>query len=259
LLLAIDAGNTNVVIGLYDGERLVADWRITTPNTWTGDEVAIMLSDLFELRGIDVEAVKGVVIGSVVPNLTPALEEASVRHLKVVPVIVGPGIKTGIRLAIENPKEVGADRIANTLAAFRKYGGPAIVIDLGTAVTYDAISAAGEYLGGAIAPGVAISLDALVAHTAKLIRVELLAPDSVIGRSTAAAIQSGLLWGFVGQIEGMVSRMTEELGGTAHVIATGGQADMVAGLTRVIDDVDLQLTLEGLRLIHLQNSSDGAT
>jgi len=259
LLLAIDAGNTNVVMGLYDGERLVADWRITTPATWTGDEVAIMLNDLFELRGLSVEGVSGVIIGSVVPNLTPALEEASVAHLKVRPVIVGPGIKTGIRIAIENPKEVGADRIANTLAAFRKYGCPAIVIDLGTAVTYDAISAAGEYLGGAIAPGVGISLDALLAHTAKLVRVELLAPDAVIGRSTMAAVQSGLLWGFVGQIEGMVRRMTEELGGTAHVIATGGQASMVAGLTNVIDDVDPQLTLEGLRLIHLQNTADGGT
>jgi len=259
LLLAIDAGNTNVVMGLYDGERLVADWRITTPATWTGDEVAIMLYDLFELRGLTVERVSGVIIGSVVPNLTPALEDASIAHLKVRPVIVGPGIKTGIRIAIENPKEVGADRIANTLAAFRKYGGPAIVIDLGTAVTYDAISAAGEYLGGAIAPGVGISLDALLAHTAKLVRVELLAPDAVIGRSTMAAVQSGLLWGFVGQIEGMVRRMTEELGGTAHVIATGGQASMVAGLTNVIDDVDPQLTLEGLRLIHLQNTADGGT
>jgi len=259
LLLAIDAGNTNVVMGLYDGERLVADWRITTPATWTGDEVAITLNDLFELRGLTVGLVRGVVIGSVVPNLTPALEEASVEHLKVRPVIVGPGVKTGIRIAIENPKEVGADRIANTLAAFRKYGGPAIVIDLGTAVTYDAISAAGEYLGGAIAPGVGISLDALLAHTAKLVRVELLAPDAVIGRSTTQAIQSGLLWGFVGQIEGMVKRMTDELGGTAHVIATGGQAGMVAGLTQVIDDVDPQLTLEGLRLIHLQNVPDGGT
>ncbi len=259
MLLAVDAGNTNVVMGLYDGERLVADWRITSPATWTGDEVAVMLTDLFELRGLQVGVVTGVVIGSVVPNLTPALEEASLTHLKVRPVIVGPGIKTGIRLAIENPKEVGADRIANTLAAFRKYGGPAIVIDLGTAVTYDAISSAGEYLGGAIAPGVGISLDALVAHTAKLIRVELAAPDSVIGRSTLAAIQSGLLWGFVGQIEGMVRRMTDELGGKAHVIATGGQAGMVASLTNVIHDVDPQLTLEGLRLIHLQNSSDAGT
>jgi type III pantothenate kinase len=259
LLLAIDAGNTNVVMGLYDGERLVADWRITSPATWTGDEVAILLTDLFRLRGLDSKSVGGVVIGSVVPNLTPALEEASIEHFGVRPVVVGPGVKTGIRLAIENPKEVGADRIANTLAAFRRYGGPAIVIDLGTAVTYDAVSAGGEYLGGAIAPGVGISLDALVAHTAKLIRVELTAPDAVIGRSTLTAIQSGLLWGFVAQIEGMVKRMSAELGGKAHVIATGGQAGMVAGLTTVIDDVDLELTLEGLRLIHLQNASDGGT
>jgi type III pantothenate kinase len=259
VLLAIDAGNTNVVLGLYDGERLLADWRISTPPTWTGDEVAMLLSDLFSLRGLDPKGVTGVVIGSVVPNLTPALEEASEIHLKVAPIVVGPGIKTGIRIAIENPKEVGADRIANTLAAFRKYGGPAIVIDLGTAVTYDAISAAGEYLGGAIAPGVGISLDALLAHTAKLVRVELIAPDAVIGRSTVAAIQSGLLWGFVGQIEGMVRRMTDELGGTARVIATGGQAAAVAGLTHVIDEVDPQLTLEGLRLIHLQNRPDGGT
>jgi type III pantothenate kinase len=259
VLLAVDAGNTNVVLGLYDGERLVADWRITTPQTWTGDEVAMLLIDLFSLRGLDPKDVTDVVIGSVVPNLTPALEEASEVHLKLKPIIVGPGVKTGIRIAIENPKEVGADRIANTLAAFRKYGGPAIVIDLGTAVTYDAISAAGEYLGGAIAPGVGISLDALLEHTAKLVRVELTAPDTVIGRSTVAAIQSGLLWGFVGQIEGMVQRMTQELGGSARVIATGGQAGMVAGLTHVIDEVDSQLTLEGLRLIHLQNRPDGGT
>lgn len=253
MLLAIDAGNTNVVLGLYEGSDLVADWRIHTPATWTGDEVAILLTQLFELRGLQLASVDGVVIASVVPNLTPALEEAAGGHLKVVPIVVGPGIRTGIRIAIENPKEVGADRIANTLAAYRKYGGPAVVIDLGTAVTYDAISATGDYLGGAIAPGLGVSLDALLANTAKLVRVELVTPDQVIGRSTVAAIQSGLLWGFVGQIEGMVQRMKAELGGTAHVIATGGQAGMVAGLTRVIDNVDAQLTLEGLRLIYLQN------
>ncbi|GAC1658023.1 MAG: type III pantothenate kinase [Candidatus Dormibacteraceae bacterium] len=259
MLLAVDAGNTNVVMGLYDGERLAANWRVTTPPTWTGDEVAMLLFDLFALRGLELGVVDGVVIGSVVPNLTPAFEEVAHEHLHVDPVVVGPGVRTGIRLAIENPKEVGADRIANTLAAFRKYGGPAIVIDLGTAVTYDAVSATGDYLGGAIAPGVGISLDALVTATAKLVRVELVAPDSVIGRSTASAIQSGVLWGFVGQIEGMVRRMTDELGGSARVIATGGQAAMVAGLTHVIDSVDPDLTLEGLRLIYIQNLRDGGT
>jgi type III pantothenate kinase len=258
LLLAVDAGNTNVVMGLYDGEEVVASWRISTPPTWTGDEVAMLLTDLFALRGLQTRVVDGVVIGSVVPNLTPALEEASVAHLKVSPVVVGPGVKTGIRILIENPKEVGADRIANTLAAFQKHGGPACVIDLGTAVTYDAVSRAGEYLGGAIAPGVGISLDALVSHTAKLVRVEAVAPDSVIGRSTVSAIQSGLMWGFVAQIEGMVRRFRDELGPDMTVIATGGQADVVAGLTPVIDVVDPDLTLEGLRLIYLQNHADRA-
>jgi type III pantothenate kinase len=259
VLLAVDAGNTNVVMGLYDGDKVVAGWRITTPATWTGDEVAMLLTDLFELRGLATGVVDGVVIGSVVPNLTAALEEASVGHLKVAPVVVGPGVKTGIRILIENPKEVGADRIANTLAAFKKYGGPACVIDLGTAVTYDAVSSTGEYLGGAIAPGVGISLDALVSHTAKLLRVDPVAPDSVIGRTTVAAIQSGLMWGFVAQIEGMVRRFREELGEGMRVIATGGQAPVVAGLTTAIDVVDADLTLEGLRLIYLQNRDGGGT
>jgi type III pantothenate kinase len=171
--------------------------------------------------------------------------------------MVGPGVKTSVRVRYENPKDVGADRIANALAAFSKYGGPVVVIDFGTAVTYDAISAEGDYLGGAIAPGVEISLDALVSHTAMLRRVEAVAPDSVIGRNTIASIQSGLIWGFVAQVEGMVERMIAELGGKATVIATGGQAGMVAGLTHVIQAVDPLLTLEGLRLIYLQNA-DGA-
>lgn len=259
MLLAIDAGNTNVVIGLYDGEKMAASWRITTPESWTADEVAMLLTDLFELRGLELNQVGGVVIGSVVPNLTAPLEEASVRHLKVEPVTVGPGVKTGIQIKIENPKEVGADRVANTLAAFKKYGGPACVIDLGTAVTYDAVSRSGEYLGGAIAPGLDISLDALVNHTAKLVRVEREAPDSVIGRSTVSAIQSGLIWGFVAQMEGMVGKFKKELGEDTTVIATGGQAEMFAGLTTVVDAVDPDLTLEGLRLIHLQNRPDGDT
>ena len=165
----------------------------------------------------------------------------------------GPGAKTGVKVLYEYPKDVGADRIANALAAHRKYGGPAVVIDFGTAVTYDAISKDGDYLGGAISPGIEISLDALVAHTAMLRRVEAVAPDSVIGRNTVNAIQAGLIWGFVGQVEGMVKRMSDELGGSAKVIATGGQAELLSGLTAVIDAVDPLLTLEGLRLIYLQN------
>src|SRR2546426_55073 len=202
--------------------------------------------------------VSGVVISSVVPTLNPALVEASRRYLKCEPVMVGPGVKTSVRIRYDNPKDVGADRIANALAAYSKYGGPIVVIDFGTAVTYDAINAEGDYLGGAIAPGVEISLDALVSQTAMLRRVEPVAPDSVIGRNTVASIQSGLVWGFVAQVEGMVKRMVDELGGKARVIATGGQASLVAGLTNVIETTDPLLTLEGLSLIYAQNSDGGA-
>lgn len=257
MLLVIDAGNTNVVIGLYDGDTLTASWRLSTPSTWTADEVGILLGNLFQLRGIDLQAVSGVAIASVVPNLNAALHDCSVLHLHITPVVVGPGIATGVRILYENPGEVGADRIANALAAYRRYGGPTIVVDLGTAVTYDAISADGSYLGGAIAPGVGISLQALVEHTARLFRVEMVAPDSVIGRTTVTSIQSGLLWGFVAQIEGMVRRMTDELGGSAKVIATGGQATVISALTHVIETVDENLTLEGLRLIHEMNKAPG--
>jgi len=202
--------------------------------------------------------VDGVVVSSVVPTINPALIEASRRYLKCDPIMVGPGVKTSVRIRYDNPKDVGADRIANALAAYTKYGGPIIVIDFGTAVTYDAINAEGDYLGGAIAPGVEISLDALVRHTAMLRRVEPVAPDSVIGRNTVASIQSGLIWVFVAQVEGMVERFRSELGGSAKVIATGGQAALLAGLTHVIETTDPLLTLEGLRLIYAQNSNGDA-
>jgi len=254
VLLAVDVGNTNVTFGLFDGERLAADWRVTSHRDRTADEMAVELGDLFALKGLDLGLVTGVVVSSVVPNLNPALIEASRRYLKCEPVMVGPGVKTGVKVRYESPRDVGADRIANALAAYTKYGGPIVVIDFGTAVTYDAISAEGDYLGGAIAPGVEISLEALVSHTAMLRRVEPVAPDSVIGRNTVASIQSGLVWGFVAQVEGMVARMVGELGGKARVIATGGQAALVAGLTHVIEETDPLLTLEGLRLIYLQNA-----
>jgi type III pantothenate kinase len=258
VLLAIDVGNTNVTLALFDGETLVADWRVTSHRERTADEMAVELRQLFELRGYELAIVSAVVISSVVPTLNPALVEASRRYLKCEPIMVGPGVKTSVRIRYENPRDVGADRIANALAAYTKYGGPVVVIDFGTAVTYDAISADGEYLGGAIAPGVEISLDALVSHTAMLRRVEPVAPDSVIGRNTINSIQSGLVWGFVAQVEGMVQRMVAELGGKARVIATGGQAALVADLTHVIEKTDPLLTLEGLRLIYVQNSNGGA-
>jgi len=254
VLLAVDVGNTNVTFALFDGDRLAADWRVTSHRERTADEMAVELRQLFSLRDLDLDVVTGVVISSVVPILNQALVEASRRYLKHEPVMVGPGVKTSVRIRAENPKEVGADRIANALAAYTKYGGPVVVIDFGTAVTYDAINAEGDYLGGAIAPGVEISLDALVSQTAMLRRVEPVAPDSVIGRNTVTSIQSGLVWGFVAQVEGMVARMISELGGSAHVIATGGQASLVANLTHVIEAIDPLLTLEGLRLIYLQNA-----
>ncbi len=254
MLLAVDVGNTNVTLALFDGERLAADWRVTSHRERPPDEVGLELRQLFDLRGLDTGIVTGVVISSVVPGLNPALIEASRQYLNCEPVMVGPGVKTSVRVRAENPREVGADRIANALAAFTKYGGPVVVIDFGTAVTYDAINAEGDYLGGAIAPGVEISLDALVSHTAMLRRVEAIAPDSVIGRNTVTSIQSGLVWGFVAQVEGMVARMVRELGGSAHVVATGGQASLVARLTQVIEQTDPLLTLEGLRLIYLQNA-----
>ena len=258
MLLAVDVGNTNVTLALFDGERLVADWRVTSHRERTADEMAVELRQLFDLRGIELKVVDGVVISSVVPTINPALVEASRRYLGCEPIMVGPGVKTSVRIRYDNPKDVGADRIANALAAYSKYGGPIVVIDFGTAVTYDAISAEGDYLGGAIAPGVEISLDALVSHTAMLRRVEPVAPDGVIGRNTVSSIQSGLVWGFVAQVEGMVQRMVAELGGQARVVATGGQAALVAELTRVIEITDPLLTLEGLRLIYGQNSAGGA-
>ncbi len=254
MLLAVDVGNTNVTLALFEGEKLAADWRVSSHRERTADEMAVELSELFSLRGYELKVVDGVVIASVVPNLNPALVEASRRYLKCEPVMVGPGVKTSVRVRYDNPKDVGADRIANALAAYSKYGGPVVVIDFGTAVTYDAISSEGDYLGGAIAPGIEISLDALVSNTAMLRRVEPVAPDSVIGRNTVTSIQSGLVWGFVAQVEGMVARMVGELGGSARVVATGGQAALVAGLTHVIEVTDPLLTLEGLRLIYLQNA-----
>src|SRR3989442_15563354 len=234
MLLAVDVGNTNVTLALFDGDRLAADWRVTSHRERAADEMAGELPQLFELRGFDLDVVTGVVISSVVPTLNPALVEASRRYLKCEPVMVGPGVKTSVRIRYDNPRDVGADRIANALAAYTKYGGPVVVIDFGTAVTYDAIDADGDYLGGAIAPGIEISLDALVFHTAMLRRVEPVAPDSVIGRNTVASIQSGLVWGFVAQVEGMVERMVAELGGRSYVVSTGRPARVVDAPTYVI-------------------------
>jgi type III pantothenate kinase len=253
VLLAVDVSNSLVSLGLYDGDRLAASWRVATRRDATADQVAAELDQLFRLAGLERSAVTALVLGSVVPELNIAFEEAARRHFGCTPLTVGPGTRTGVRLRNENPKEVGPDRVANAVAAQRRHGAPAVVIDFATAISYDAISAEGEYLGCAIAPGLDLSHEALVAGTSRLPHVEVSAPVSVIGRTTTASIQAGLVWGVVSQVEGMVQRMVEELGGRARVVATGAHAELIAGLTSAIDVVDPLLTLEGLRLIHEMN------
>ena len=255
MLLCIDVGNTNVVLGVFDGETLVADFRLHTDERSTGDELGLLIVGLLESRGITAARVDAVVVSNVVPILSRPIDEMSHHYFRMAPMVIGPGIRTGMRILYEDPRQVGADRIVNAIAAFRRYGGPAVLVDFGTATTFDAISAQGDYLGGAIAPGIVISLDALVAHTAKLTRVELVAPPAVIGRNTNASMQAGLVYGYVGLVEGLVERMKGELEGEAKVIATGGLAELIASQTSVIDTVDQRLTLDGLRIIHELNAA----
>jgi type III pantothenate kinase len=253
MLLLCDVGNTNTVLGVYEGNETIAYWRIGTDSKKTTDEYGMLLRQLFLANNIDITQVKDIAISSVVPPLNQTLEEVSQKYFAIKPLIIGPGVKTGMPIHFDDPKEVGADRIVNAVAAFKKYGGPCIVIDFGTATTFDAISVKGEYLGGAIAPGVGISTEALFQHAAKLPRIELLKPLKVIGKSTVACMQSGIVYGYIGQIEGIVSRMKKELGGKAYVIATGGLADLFGSATDSIDKVNHLLTLEGLKYIYSRN------
>ena len=254
MLLAIDVGNTNIVAGVFDGDQLVCDFRLHTEERSTGDELGLTIVGLLVGRGIEPSHVTAVVVSNVVPILSRPIDELSHHYFQMAPMVVGPGIRTGMRILYEDPRQVGADRIVNSIAAFRRYGGPAVLVDFGTATTFDAISAHGDYLGGAISPGIVISLDALVSHTAKLTRVELAAPPAVIGRNTTQSMQAGLVYGYVGLIEGIVARMKGELGDGAKVIATGGLAELIAAQTPVIDTVDQRLTLDGLRIIHDLNA-----
>lgn len=254
MLLAIDIGNTNIVIGVFDGENLKATWRLGTDVHKLEDEYAALLLDLLSMRGLVFADIDDAIISSSVPPLVTVFEELCRRYFEVASMVVGPGIKTGVRISIENPREVGADRVVNVAAAHRLYGGPLIVIDFGTATTLDAVSEEGDYLGGAIAPGIVISSEALFEHAAKLPRVELVRPPKAIGRNSVSAMQSGIIFGYVGLIEGLVARMRKELGSTAKVIATGGLADIIASETGVVDAVELDLTLVGLRLIYELNS-----
>jgi type III pantothenate kinase len=254
MLLTIDIGNTNIVAGIFDGEELKATWRLGTDVHKLEDEYAALFFDLLSMKGLAFADVDNAIISSSVPPLVTVFEEFCRRYFNVTPMVVGPGIKTGVRISLENPREVGADRIVNTAAAHRLYGGPLIVIDFGTATTLDAVSEEGDYLGGAIAPGIVISSEALFEHAAKLPRVELVRPQKAIGKNSVLAMQSGIIFGYVGLIEGIVARMQKELGGKAKVIATGGLADIIAGETSVVDAVEPDLTLVGLRLINELNS-----
>lgn len=254
MLLAIDVGNTETVLGVFKGEELTTHWRASTVPERTADELALQFAGFLEQNGLSFSKhVSGVAICSGVPALTAALREMTRRYFHFDPIVVEPGVKTGVPVLIDNPREVGADRVVNTLAAFTQFGGPCIVVDFGTATTYDAVSSKGEYIGGAIAPGMAISVESLTAHAARLPTVEIGGGKGVIGKSTVDAMQSGLLWGTVAEVEGMVERMEDEMGGEVTVIATGGLAEVVIPHTDVVDHHEPWLTLQGLRLIFEKN------
>jgi type III pantothenate kinase len=255
VLLAVDVGNSHTVIGVFRGDELVDHWRIGTDDRRTPDELALMFQGFLALHGMSFERhVTGVCVGSVVPTVTQALREMTRRYFHYNAVVVEPGIRTGVPILTDNPKEVGADRIVNAVAAVHLYGGPCVVVDFGTATTFDAVSEKGEYLGGAIAPGIGISVEALSAAGAQLRKVELAKPRNVIGKSTVEALQSGIVYGFAGQIDGIVERMVKELGGSARVIATGGLAPVVLDASTMVDVHEPWLTLVGLRLVYEKNA-----
>ncbi len=258
MLLTTNVNNTNTMFGLHDGHEWVANWRIKTDRAKQPDEYAMLLRDLFQHNSLAWADVNGVALSSVVPPLTGSFVEMYQRYFKLEPLVVTHKIKTGVKIKIDYPTEAGADRILNALGAREIHGCPCIVVDFGTATTFDAISKEGDYVGGAIAPGLGIAAEALFARTAKLPRIELVAPPAAIGRNTVHAMQSGLLLGYIGLIEGLVKRIRKELGSGTRVVATGGMADILAPESKVIDKVYQMLTLEGLRLIYNLNRGDDA-
>lgn len=253
LLLAIDIGNTETTMGVFDGEELKATWHTATVIHRTADEHAILLFNLLGSQGLQASDVKEVSLCSVVPPITSIYEDMFQRHFKVSLLVVAAGIKTGVRICMDNPKEVGADRIVDAVAAHHLYGGPVIVVDFGTATTFDTISAKGDYLGGAIAPGMITAAEAMSQETAMLPRVELARPGHVIGTNTIDAMKSGIVFGYVAMVEGMVTRIQKELGARTKVVATGGYAGLIARETKVVDEVNADLTLIGLRLVYRMN------
>jgi type III pantothenate kinase len=257
MLLAIDIGNTNIVFGLYNGNDLVGHWRISTNHAKMPDEYGLLFMSMLAHKGFDVAAIDGICMSSVVPPLTEILQEMLDDYVGVDTLVVGGGVKTGVDIRYESPRDVGADRVVNAAAAQRFYGGPACVVDFGTGTTFDALSAKGEYLGGAIAPGILVAAEALFQRTAKLPRIDLQRPPQAIGKNTPDAMRSGILFGYVALVEGMIARFRLELGPTMKTIATGGLARVIAQETTVIQHIDPWLTLKGLRIIYDLNRGEG--
>lgn len=254
MILAIDVGNTNIVLGVYErGQKLVHHWRISTNRAATADEYGMKLHQLFSYAGLSFQDIGGVIISSVVPPLMITLEKLCQTYIGKAPLIVGPGLKTGMNIRYENPREVGADRIVNAVAAIELYGPPLIVVDFGTATTFDYIDEKGQYIGGAIAPGIGISTEALYQKAAKLPRIEIVKPTTVVGRNPVASMQAGIVHGFAGQVDGINERIQEEFGQSCQVIATGGLAELISEHSRTIKEVNPWLTLQGLYILYERN------